>query len=241
MLKLARADQTQRTLFRLKAGPMTPMTKRYYRASLCWTVCALSMTCGGCSGSGGSHTLDMHALYCVPLLAEPTEESGAQSGAKRRDENTTIEAVCIQSILCRSSSFVSTGYKSWSLIDHQSSHVTAARTTDCSHRLEMNEQNTSAVPTVVALDDTATGHSDAAGPKELHIEPSSPSAGNTTGESTSTSAGLDDAQVGADGSPLQVAVALPDEVDTEGKEEFWDLKMSWSGKMFEMRVGSNDM
>lgn len=40
--------------------------------------------------------------------------------------------------------------------------------------------------------------------------------------------------------PVSVAVPLPVE-ELEEEEEWWDLKMSWSGKIFDMKVASNDM
>jgi hypothetical protein len=39
-------------------------------------------------------------------------------------------------------------------------------------------------------------------------------------------------------SPVIVASPLPEQVENE---QFWDLRMSWSGKVYEMKVGANDM
>jgi hypothetical protein len=39
-------------------------------------------------------------------------------------------------------------------------------------------------------------------------------------------------------SPVVVASPLPEQVENE---QFWDLRMSWSGKVYEMKVGANDM
>lgn len=39
--------------------------------------------------------------------------------------------------------------------------------------------------------------------------------------------------------PVVTAVPLPEEVSI--KEEFYDLRMGWSAKVYEMRVGGNDM
>ena len=39
--------------------------------------------------------------------------------------------------------------------------------------------------------------------------------------------------------PVVTAVPLPEEVSV--KEEFYDLRMGWSGKVYEMRVGGSDM
>jgi ubiquitin-like domain-containing CTD phosphatase 1 len=40
-------------------------------------------------------------------------------------------------------------------------------------------------------------------------------------------------------SPLIEAIPLPDEIEVA--EEWWDLKMSWSGKVYDLKVGGNDM
>jgi ubiquitin-like domain-containing CTD phosphatase 1 len=42
-------------------------------------------------------------------------------------------------------------------------------------------------------------------------------------------------------SPVVMAVQLPADDEIKEKEEWWDLRMSWSGKVYEMRVGGNDM
>lgn len=47
----------------------------------------------------------------------------------------------------------------------------------------------------------------------------------------------DDVNMEDDGSLEVSAVPLAEEVD----EEWWDLKMQWGGKVYDIRVGGNDM
>ena len=67
-----------------------------------------------------------------------------------------------------------------------------------------------------------------AGPSSHADEPATPSSSNGyTGEDGNTS-------------PIVMAVPLPCD-DVGENEEWWHLKMSWSGKVFEMKVGGSDM
>ena len=46
----------------------------------------------------------------------------------------------------------------------------------------------------------------------------------------------------SEGSPILAAIPLPtDEIEIEGKEEWYSLRMSWSGKIYDLKVGANDM
>ena len=42
-------------------------------------------------------------------------------------------------------------------------------------------------------------------------------------------------------SPIVTAVPLPSDDGPEAPEEWWNLRMSWGGKVYEMRVGGSDM
>jgi len=57
----------------------------------------------------------------------------------------------------------------------------------------------------------------------------------STSESSSSAAGPSNVLT----SPETAAEPLPAEVDAE--EKWWDLKMSWSGKIYDIRIGSNDL
>ncbi|ORX40043.1 HAD-like domain-containing protein [Kockovaella imperatae] len=61
--------------------------------------------------------------------------------------------------------------------------------------------------------------------------------------STITAAAAGDGTAGArrGQEEIVVAVPLPETLMPETNEEWWDLKMSWSGKLFEIKVASNDM
>ena len=42
-------------------------------------------------------------------------------------------------------------------------------------------------------------------------------------------------------SPVVMAVSLPTVEGLDEKEEWWELRLTWSGKVYDMTVGSNDM
>ncbi len=78
--------------------------------------------------------------------------------------------------------------------------------------------------TVSALPDVSSTPSDPKKPKLLHIN------------------GNDHPKEEGDASPVLAAIPLAsDEVEVEAKEEWYHLRMSWSGKIYELKVGANDM
>ena len=113
--------------------------------------------------------------------------------------------------------------------------------------------------TITAAPDVEGSPADAKKPKLLHFEASEPPKASCSNPQVQengqpgtpnakvesrfdTSAGGEEEASEDNGeSPVVAAVPLPDETVTEKDEEFWDLKMSWSGKVYEMRVGANDM
>jgi ubiquitin-like domain-containing CTD phosphatase 1 len=50
-----------------------------------------------------------------------------------------------------------------------------------------------------------------------------------------------DGEAKEDGTPITMAVPLPTDEGLIETEEWWELKMSWSGKIYEVKVASNDM
>lgn len=61
--------------------------------------------------------------------------------------------------------------------------------------------------------------------------------GEGEGERGDDMADSDDVNMEDDGSLEVSTVPLAEEVD----EEWWDLKMQWGGKVYDIRVGGNDM
>jgi ubiquitin-like domain-containing CTD phosphatase 1 len=93
------------------------------------------------------------------------------------------------------------------------------------------------IQTVSALPDIASTPNDPKKPKlshtgtvhqsELELQPGSESE-------------QDVSEINGNTSPIIQAIPLPlDELEVE--EEWWDLKMSWSGKVYDLKVGGNDM
>lgn len=78
-------------------------------------------------------------------------------------------------------------------------------------------------PTVSAPPDISSNPSESKKPKLPHI-------------------GNGDPPKNGDISPIMAAIPLPsDDVGVEGKEEWYNLRMTWSGKLYELKVGANDM
>ncbi|WVQ96670.1 HAD hydrolase, family IIID [Kwoniella sp. CBS 9459] len=95
------------------------------------------------------------------------------------------------------------------------------------------------------------------GPSELHIDdgntkspndlagPPVSASGDAETQPQASSSQADGIMYGRDNeenddaSPAVQAVPLAEEIDVS--EEWWDLKMTWSGKTFDLRVGGNDM
>ena len=108
-------------------------------------------------------------------------------------------------------------------------------------------------PVVEAVPDVQHGNTptDPKKPKLFHALPPGSADGDAQAEASSSSsspAALDPPGRGPNRelengeiSPVVMAVQLPADDEIKEKEEWWDLKMSWSGKVYEMRVGGNDM
>ena len=110
------------------------------------------------------------------------------------------------------------------------------------------------VPTVAALPDAESSPADAKKPKIYHLDgetdasssASESNKGDVNGDRVEDGDGgpgdesMEDGDAGeAPATPVMQAVPLPEEV--EEKEEWFNLKMSWSGKIYDLRVGGNDM
>jgi len=107
-------------------------------------------------------------------------------------------------------------------------------------------------PTVSALLDAGSTPTEAKKPKLFHVDPSdstSRTSESPVASSSSASARSSELHPGPvkpdeiDGStsPVVMAVSLPTDEGLDEKEEWWELKMTWSGKVYHMTVGSNDM
>lgn len=99
--------------------------------------------------------------------------------------------------------------------------------------------------TITALPDIQSTPSSSKKPKLLHVDPSSESAQagpSTQPANPSADANGNGENMDVDGvekTPVFEAIPLPEEVSV--KEEFYELRMGWSGKIYELRVGGNDM
>ena len=108
-------------------------------------------------------------------------------------------------------------------------------------------------PTVSALPDIGASPTEPKKQKLLHVDSADPSASTPPMSTISTEfAGENDASGSksspmkmddTDGStsPVVMAVSLPTDEGLDEKEEWWELRMTWSGKVYDMTVGSNDM
>lgn len=119
----------------------------------------------------------------------------------------------------------------------------------------MSEAHSEGTPTVEAAPDVIA-HSDAPTTSHEHVETEG---GQSSAAMAPGTIGIPIAQAGATGSastvnvsssssspsshalapPETVAEPLPAEVDEI--EIWWNLKMSWSGKVYDIRIGSNDL
>lgn len=90
--------------------------------------------------------------------------------------------------------------------------------------LTMSDPNEQLQPVTSALPDICSSPADSKKAKLLQVENGDPP------------------KEDADGSPVLSAIPLPsDEVEAEANEEWFHLRMSWSGKLYELKVGANDM
>jgi len=92
--------------------------------------------------------------------------------------------------------------------------------------------NSPDIPSVAALPDVQT---------DSQIKPAKVyhAAVEGVGEASTSTVGSSSTSKAEIGSDDAIAVELP---ELEGiKEEFWDLKMLWCGKLYDMRVGASDM
>ncbi|ORY28457.1 HAD-like domain-containing protein [Naematelia encephala] len=109
----------------------------------------------------------------------------------------------------------------------------------------MTEPTPISPPTVVALPDVASSPSD---PKKPRLTPPTtstnlPVSSSDNAEASSSQSTEISPEQGGGGSvmtPVVVAEPLPDD-EVEVTEEWWDLRMTWGGKVWEIRVGGNDM
>lgn len=113
-------------------------------------------------------------------------------------------------------------------------------------------EDTTPPPIITALPDVGASPTDPKKQKVLHVDgsaaddtsDSSGSRSSTPGISQSKSLGRSPMKVDeTDGttSPVVMAVPLPTDEGLDEKEEWWELRMTWSGKVYNMTVGSNDM
>lgn len=106
-------------------------------------------------------------------------------------------------------------------------------------------QSPETASTIVALPDVETDHREENGSVLQAVAEAGPSTHKRAKKGESNDSGpseytmdVDDA---AGGDVLPVAMAIPLPTEIEETEQWWDLKMTWSGKIYEMRVGGNDM
>ena len=113
----------------------------------------------------------------------------------------------------------------------------------------MSEQTTSS--TIKASPDVEASDTDSTS-KRFHVEPNPDSDASSFRDSDTREEELKDCKAGDGGgevegkrkeldTPVVMAVPLPTEGMNEEEEEWWDLKMSWSGKIYDIKVASNDM
>ncbi|KAK1925545.1 HAD-like domain-containing protein [Papiliotrema laurentii] len=103
-------------------------------------------------------------------------------------------------------------------------------------------------PTITALPDIQASPTDPKKSKLFHVS-STDDTVSLTSDDLSLQNGHggpaceDDADGEAkeDGTPITMAVPLPTDEGLIETEEWWELKMSWSGKIYEVKVASNDM
>jgi ubiquitin-like domain-containing CTD phosphatase 1 len=110
-------------------------------------------------------------------------------------------------------------------------------------------------PTVAAVPDVDASPTDPKKQKLIHVNPADPSTSASATPMTTTSADQEGSNEGSgsrespvynadmDGStsPVVMAIPLPTDEGLYEKEEWWELRMTWSGKVFNMTVGGNDM
>jgi ubiquitin-like domain-containing CTD phosphatase 1 len=110
-------------------------------------------------------------------------------------------------------------------------------------------------PTVAALPDVDASPTDPKKQKLVHVNLTDPSTSasatpmttiSTDQENSTVSSGSGERPVYNDAmdgstSPVVMAVPLPTDEGLYEKEEWWELRMTWSGKVYNMTVGGNDM
>lgn len=107
-------------------------------------------------------------------------------------------------------------------------------------------------PTITAVPDIQASPTDHKRPKLLHVasaasdssevsQDDSGSSSSNPSSSNLTRKPADSEEIDEQDSPVVMAVSLPSDEGLTQAEEWWDLKMSWSGKVYEIRVESHDM